>query len=268
MLKVGILGAGAIGSMVASAVDGKRVNAELVAIADQDQERAKCLAAKLSSHAPVASIEEMIARSELCIEAASQAALEQFVPMCLDQRRDMLIMSVGGLLGHEDWFGQAAERGCRIHIPSGALAGLDGIKSASVGRLYSVMLTSRKPVTALIGSKYVVEKGLQLEHLQGETVVFEGSVEEAARVFPKTSNVAAVLRFAVPLKVPVSARVVAVPGGTMNIHEIRVSGEFGRFTAIIENKPSKENPRTSQLAAYSVIATLGGLTGGGVQVGA
>jgi aspartate dehydrogenase len=266
MLKVGILGAGAIGAIVANAIDRKQVEAQLVAVTDQDRDRAKNLSASLSSHPPVLSTEEMIDRADLCFEAASQEALECFVPKALERARDMLIMSVGGLLGREDWFRQAAERGCRIHVPSGALAGLDGIKSASVGRLDSVSLTSRKPVAALLGAKYVVDHNLQLETFTEETVIFEGSVEDAARAFPKTANVAAALRLAVSAGVPVHARIVAVPDGKTNIHEIRVIGEFGRFTAISENNPSKENPRTSQLAAYSAIATLSALTKA-VQVG-
>jgi aspartate dehydrogenase len=260
MLKIGILGAGTIGAIVATAIDRKQVAAQLVALADQDRNLAEKLAANLSSPPPVVSMEEMIDRSDLCFEAASQAALECFVPKALERGRDMLIMSVGGLLGREDWFRQAAERGCRIHIPSGALAGLDGIKSASIGRLDSVSLTSRKPVAALLGAKYVVDHGLQLETFSEETVIFEGSVEDAAREFPKTANVAAALRLATSPDVAVRARIVAVPNGKTNIHEIRVTGEFGRFTAIVENNPSKENPRTSQLAAYSAIATLSGLT--------
>jgi aspartate dehydrogenase len=60
--------------------------------------------------------------------------------------------------------------------------------------------------------------------------------------------------------VPVRVRIVAVPGGTENVHEIRVQGEFGRLTIKVENVPSKSNPRTSQLAAFSAVATLKNLT--------
>jgi aspartate dehydrogenase len=56
-------------------------------------------------------------------------------------------------------------------------------------------------------------------------------------------------------------RVISVPGGKENVHEIRVQGEFGRLTVKIENVPSERNPRTSQLAAFSAIATLKNLTG-------
>ena len=262
MLKIGILGVGAIGRTIATALDQKQIDAELVALADQDQDRAKSLSSELSCHPQVVSVEEMIGRANLAVEAASQAALPDFVPKALARGRDMLIMSVGGLLGREEWFRQASEKGCRIYVPSGAIAGLDGIKSASIGRIDSALLTSRKPVAALKGSKYIVDRGIQLDRLKEDTVIFEGLAEEAARAFPATSNVAASLRLAVnpAVPVPVRVRVVAVPGGNENVHEIRVQGEFGRLTVTVENVPSKSNPRTSQLAAFSAIATLKNLT--------
>jgi aspartate dehydrogenase len=262
MLKIGILGVGAIGQTIATAIDQKQLSAELVAVSDQDRARADALSAELAAHPAVVSLEDMLDRVDLAVEAASQAALADFVPKALERGRDMLIMSVGGLLGREEWFRQAEEKGCRIYVPSGAIAGLDGIKSASIGRIESATLTSRKPIAALRGSKYVVDRGLQLDSFKQETVIFEGLAEEAAHAFPTTSNVAASLRLAVnpAVPVPVRVRVVAVPGGEKNVHEIRVEGEFGRLAVTVENVPSKNNPRTSQLAAYSAIATLKNLT--------
>jgi aspartate dehydrogenase len=259
-LRVGILGVGSIGRTLATALDAKRIDAELVAITDQDSERAEALAAELASRPRVVSLHELIQRADLVVEAASQCALLDFVPRALAAGRDMLIMSVGGLLGHEEWFRQASEKNCRIYVPSGAIAGLDGIKSASMGYVQSAVLTSRKPIAALRGTKYVVDHNIPLESFQEETLIFEGSAEEAARAFPTTSNVAASLRLAISCTVPVLVRVVAVPGGSKNVHEIRVQGEFGRLSVDVENEPSKANPRTSQLAAFSALATLTNLT--------
>jgi aspartate dehydrogenase len=261
-MKVGILGLGAIGSTIAAAIDCKQVDAELVALADQDRARAEALSAELTNHAAVVSIDEMIERSDLAVEAASHSALGEFVPKALRRGRDMLIMSVGGLLGHEEWFRAAHEQGCRIYVPSGAIAGLDGIKSASMGRIESAMLTSRKPVAALKESNYVMERDLPLDSYREDTVIFEGLAEEAAHAFPATSNVAASLRLAIdPIaRIPVRVRIIAVPGGSENEHEIRVEGEFGRLTVKVENVPSRANPRTSRLAAFSAIATLKNLT--------
>jgi aspartate dehydrogenase len=261
MLKVGILGVGAIGRVIARALDEGELGATLVALADRDHARAEALSSELSSHPPVVCTDEMIERCELAVEAASQAALPGFVPKALARGRDMLIMSVGGLLGHDEWFREAAKRNCRIYVPSGAIAGLDGIKSASIGRIEMAQLTSRKPVAALKGSQYVIDRGLDLDGFREDTVIFEGTAEEAARAFPATSNVAASLRLAVHAAAPVHVRVVAVPGGNENVHEIRVCGEFGKLTMKVENVPSRSNPKTSQLAAFSAVATLKNLTG-------
>jgi len=260
MLKVGILGVGAIGRVIAKALDEHQLEAELVALADQDRARAEALSSGLSCHPPVVCVDEMIDRCELAVEAASQAALPEFVPKALACGRDMLIMSVGGLLGREEWFREAGEKNCRIFVPSGAIAGLDGIKSASIGKIEMAQLTSRKPVAALRGSKYVADRGIDLDGFTEDAVIFEGTAEEAARAFPATSNVAASLRLAVDATVPVRVRVVAVPGGNENVHEIRVQGEFGKLTMKVENVPSKSNPKTSQLAAFSAVATLKNLT--------
>jgi len=261
MLKIGLLGVGAIGRVIATALDRHEVDAELVALADQDRGRAEALSRELSYHPPVLPLEEMIERTELVVEAASQAALPEFVPKALARGRDILVMSVGGLLGRDEWFREAEQKGCRIYVPSGAIAGLDGIKSASIGKVESAMLTSRKPVAALRGSQFIVEREIQVDQLKEDTVIFEGLAEEAARAFPATSNVAASLRLAVDRSVPVLVRIVAVPGGNQNVHEIQVQGEFGRLSVKVENVPSKSNPKTSQLAAFSAIATLKNLTG-------
>jgi aspartate dehydrogenase len=259
-LKIGILGVGSIGQTFANAVDKGCVQAELVAISDQDAERAANFSGVLMCRPPVVSIDEVIERADLVVEAASQAALPILVPKALAAGRDLLILSVGGLLGHDDWFRQAAEKGCHIFVPSGAIAGLDGIKSASIGRIDSAVLTSRKPAAALKGTKYVNEHKIALETIKEDTVIFDGTAEEAARAFPTTSNVAASLRLSVNGAATVRVRVVAVPNGTQNVHEIRVKGEFGELSVDIKNVPSAANPRTSQLAAFSALATLANLT--------
>ena len=260
-LRVGIFGVGSIGQTIATALDAGKIHAQLAGLADQETEKAEAFAASLASRPRVVTLHELIQRTDLVVESASQAALPHFVPKALAAGRDILILSVGGLLGRQEWFRQAEENRCRIYVPSGAIAGLDGIKSASFGCVQSAVLTSRKPVAALRGTKYVIEHHVELDALTEETLIFEGTAEEAARAFPTTSNVAASLRLAVSEKTPVRVCVVAVPGGTENVHEIRVQGEFGRLAVNIENVPSKANPRTSQLADFSALATLKNLTG-------
>jgi aspartate dehydrogenase len=246
--------------MMARALDRGEVRAALVGLTDQDRARAEKVAAALTQATPVLTLEELVRRADLIVEAASQAALPEIVPQVLEARKDLMVMSVGGLLGHEEWFRQAEERGCRIYVPSGAIAGLDGLKAACRGRVDLVTLTSRKPVAALRGTRYVLERGIDLDEFRTETVIFDGPPEEACRAFPTTSNVAASLRLAVGSPVNVRVRVAAVPGGSQNVHEITAQGEFGCLRIVVENVPSESNPRTSRLAALSALATLDGLT--------
>jgi aspartate dehydrogenase len=246
--------------MMAQALDRGQVRAVFVGLSDQDRTRAEKVAAGLAHATPVLSLDELVRRADLIVEAASQTALPEIVPKVLAAGKDLMVMSVGGLLGREEWFRQAEERGCRIHVPSGAIAGLDGLKAACRGRMDLVTLTSRKPVAALRGTKFVVERGIDLDAFKAETVIFKGPPEEACRAFPTTSNVAASLRLAVGASVNVRVQVAAVPGGTQNVHEITAQGEFGCLRMTVENVPSESNPRTSRLAAFSALATLDGLT--------
>ena len=67
------------------------MDAQLVAISDQEQEKAEKFAAGLARPPHVVSLHELIQRADLLIEAASQAVLPDFVPMTLDAGRDMLV---------------------------------------------------------------------------------------------------------------------------------------------------------------------------------
>ncbi len=169
-------------------------------------------------------------------------------------------MSVGGLLHREDWFREAASRGCRILFPSGAIAGLDGLSAACVGQMESVTLTSRKPVRALAGSSFIVDRGIELDALTQDTVIFDGLAADAARAFPATSNVAAALALTIGDRCEVRVRIVASPTSARNVHEIEARGEFGSLRIIVENVPSEANPKTSKLAALSALATLATIT--------
>ncbi|MBI3990474.1 MAG: aspartate dehydrogenase [candidate division NC10 bacterium] len=258
-LRVGIVGIGAIGRTLAKALDRGKVAAVLVALHDKDRAKAEAFASTLTHRPAILPLDELIARSDVIVEAASQGALERIVPKVLEAKKDLLVLSVGGLLRHEEWFRLAEEKGCRILVPSGAIAGLDGLKAASMGEVWSVTLVSRKPVHALKGARYVVEKGIDLEALTEETIIFEGPAREACQAFPTTANVAAALSLAGIRAEKTRVKVVAVPGGSRNLHEITVEGEFGRLQISVENIPSEENPKTSKLASLSALATLDGL---------
>ena len=149
----------------------------------------------------------------------------------------------------------ARETGCRLLAPSGAIAGLDGIKSACAGHVDSVTMVSRKPPQALEGAPYLVEREISLVGLEQETELFSGTAREACRGFPANLNVSAAVSLAGVGPDKTTVRIMAVPGLERNCHDIEVVGEFGRLAVHIENIPS-ENPKTGRLTAMSIIRSI------------
>lgn len=260
-LKVGVIGCGAIGTMIARACEGRlRGRVRLVAICDVDASKAAKLNSSLLKKVPVLTMNELIVSSDLVVEAASVNVSADVLKRCLAKGRSSLVMSVGGLLGHTDLLARAEKKGLRVFIPSGAICGIDGLKSASVGRIDSVTLTTRKPLKGLDGAPYVRRMGIDLSSIKSEKVIFDGSAEDAVRGFPQNVNVSAILSIAGIGAAKTRVRIVAAPEYTKNVHEVEITGEFGRIMTRTENVPSETNPKTSAMAFFSAIATLDGIT--------
>jgi len=266
-IKVGIIGCGTIGSEIAHACQGLlKDKVELAAICDADADKAATLAKALKRGPAVLELDELIKKSDLVVEAASVKISGEVLNRCVKASRDCMIMSVGGLIGQEKLLKQADNEGIRVYIPSGALCGVDGLKSAAVGKIDSVILTTRKPPKGLEGAPYLKENNISLSGITGETVIFEGSAEDAVKGFPQNVNVSAVLSLAGLGAKKTRVKIITSPSYTSNIHEVQIEGEAGRIFTRTENVPSKSNPKTSELAVFSAIATLAGITNS-VRVG-
>ena len=167
-----------------------------------------------------------------------------------------MMMSVGALVMNPALMDLAKEHGRVIHASSGAIAGLDGVKSAAQGKLRSVTITTRKPPNGFRGVEEVERQGIDLDKLDGPHVLFEGPAREAIKKFPASVNVSSALSLAGLGADRTTVRVVVDPEAQQNVHEIQVEGDFGRLTTRTENVPSPDNPKTSYLAALSALATL------------
>lgn len=252
-LRVGIIGCGAIGSEIARACLGRLSDRiELSAVFDVEADRARAVCHDKT----VRDIEELISRSDVVVEAASASVSAAILEECIENGRDCMLMSVGGLLGHEELLKKAQENDIRVYIPSGALCGIDGLKAASAGEISSVILTTRKPPKGLVGAPYLKEKRVDISSIKSETTVFEGSAVEAVKGFPQNVNVAAVLSLAGIGARRTVVRIVSSPEYTTNTHEVEIKGDFGHIITKTSNVPSRANPKTSAMAMLSAIATL------------
>lgn len=255
-MRVGIVGLGTIGRALCQAFDRGEVKMKLVAVTTRRRERAKCFLQGLCRQPPLLSLDELVSRSELVIEAATQEALETIAPSTLRRGKDLMVLSVGGLLDHDDWVELALQTGSRIYVPSGAIVGLDGVKGAAIGHLTAVTMITRKPPKALAGAPFVVEHHIDLDSFTEPTLIFEGSAREACRGFPANVNISAALSLAGIGADRTHLRILVDPKGTRNVHDIEVVGEFGRFSIHLENEPSETNPRTGKLTYLSILAML------------
>ncbi|MEA1944940.1 MAG: aspartate dehydrogenase [Euryarchaeota archaeon] len=261
-LKIGIFGCGAIGCAICRAIDEKTIDADLASIYDRSPEIER-FADSLASCPRVLAIDEMVKSVDIVVESASQQAVREIAPAVLSAGCDLMIMSVGAL-SDRDMFNRlvdlARRNCCRIYLPSGAVAGIDGVKSASVGRIDSVVLTTIKPPSGFSGAPYIKRHGIDLSSLREEMLLFEGPARDAVREFPANVNVAGTLSLAGVGYDDTIVRIIADPGISRNMHQIEVRGEFGVLNVRVENVPSPENPKTSYLAVLSAIATLKKLT--------
>ncbi|HID28112.1 MAG TPA: aspartate dehydrogenase [Methanosarcinales archaeon] len=259
MLRIGVVGCGAIGTEICKATDHKTVKAQLVAIYDRNHDKAINLAKSLKKTPQILDIQEMVKQIDLIVECASQEAVPLVAIPALLNKKDVVILSVGALVDSEllnKITKLARENNCKVYLPSGAIAGLDGIKSASIAKIDTVTLVTSKPPSGLKGAPYIIEKKIDLDLLKKASVIFEGSAEKAAKYFPANVNVAVALSLASLGVKKTKVKIIANPALTKNMHKIVVQGEFGKIETRVENVPSPTNPKTSYLAALSAIATL------------
>lgn len=263
MLKIGVIGCGAIGTEICKAIDKKLINAELVAIYDRNKERCNILFGMLNKKPEIASPNELIAKADIVVECASASAVREFGIKVLESGKQLMVLSVGALTDHnllKKLINSAIIHNSKIYIPSGAIAGLDGLKSASVIHIDKVILNTIKSPEGLKGAPFVIKNNIDLDSFHERTLLFEGSAEDAIKEFPANVNVAASLSLAGIGVKKTKVRVFIDPHISRNIHEISVEGEFGSFTCRVENVPCPNNPKTSFLAALSAIATLKKIT--------
>ncbi|MBB5221907.1 aspartate dehydrogenase [Amaricoccus macauensis] len=193
------------------------------------------------------------ARPDLVVECATHAAVRETVPPLLAAGIDVVIVSIGAL-GDPATIAkleEAARRGgAKATAVSGAIAGLDVLRAGALAGLESVTYVGRKPPAAWAGTP--AETILDLAGLAEATTFYEGNAVDAARDYPKNTNVTAAVALAGVGFEKTRVRLVADPGAVGNTHELEARGAFGDFRIVLNNKPLPENPKTSWLAALSV----------------
>jgi len=260
LLKIGIVGCGAIGSSLATTiVKDFSKQAELVSLYDIDTKKSQVLSRLVSKSRNLAAggLRQLIDKSDLVIEAASARSSWAVAQDVLTKRRDIMLMSVGGIVSHFKKLSSLAKKyNAKVYIPSGAISGIDALKAANLGKVKRVTLTTRKNPVSFRGVRYIEKKGIDLKRIKNERILFSGSAKDAVKYFPQNINVAAILSLAGLGENKTQVRIVASPDVKKNIHEIRVESGAARIFTRTENILHPDNPKTSYLSVLSAVATL------------
>ena len=274
---IGIIGCGTIGTELAIAMDNGRVkNVSVIVLFDKVKNAAESLRVKLQNHNPSTydNFEEFVSSSsfnntDIIIEAASQDALQRQGKTILQNGKSLMIMSVGALADSQflsELVDTAAENLAHIYIPTGAIAGIDAIRSVRT-LLDSVILTTTKGPRALADAPFFNDAGIDVNKISIRTLIYEGTANDAVKKFPSNINVAAVLSLAGVGIEKTIVKIIIDPGATTNRHEIVATGKFGEIKISVDNIPSMTNPKTSFLAILSAIECLSSICNGVVRIG-
>lgn len=251
-----LVGFGAIGSTVIRLLGERGGLGQIAAIGLRETSRPH---PSLPAGIPVLTDPEQLAGIDagLVVEVAGRASVAPWGHAALGLGMDFAASSTSAYADAVllDGLTQLARaNGARLIIPPGALGGIDALSAAARLGLTQVDHRIVKPPRAWIGTD--AETLCDLANLDSPLAFFEGTSREAAARFPQNANVALVVALAGlgPDKTRVS--LVADPAIAGNRHEIMAAGDFGRMVLQFDNAPLADNPKSSAMAALSIVRLI------------
>lgn len=247
-MQIAIIGQGAIGGYVRAHLPDGVI--EVARIVRRGNESA-------GDPPRINTVGDLPAGVDLVVDCGGHAALAMHGPAALARGIDVLTVSLGALADQAlyDQLQDAARTGgAKLQLASGAIGGLDALRAACIGPMQSVTYKGRKPPAGWLGSP--AADALDLDALTEPATHFTGTARQAALAYPKNANVAAAVALAGIGLDATWVELIADPQAQGNTHEIHATGQFGELHFQITGKGLPDNPRSSALAAQSVVSAL------------
>ncbi len=259
-MRVGIIGFGGMGKVVCRELlehqsDGK-IEIAGVIVSAEDYQQAK---QQNTMNIPLLrNFQDLLDQEpEVIAECAGHDAVRQYGNDVLAKGISLIVISIG-VLADEALYRQLSEtaklNNTSVHLPAGAVGGIDALTAARIAGLHKVTYRGRKPATAWRGTP--AEEMLDLEGLVNAECFYRGSARDAAVAYPRNSNVAATVALAGLGFDETQVELIADPGIKENMHELEVEAVSGNFRVSLSGIPLEDSPKTSALAAYSVTKCL------------
>jgi aspartate dehydrogenase len=255
-LRVAIAGFGSIGRLVGEHLDRGVEGLELVAVSARDLARASKHLAGFRNKVEAAPLAELAAGADVLVECTPPERFREAVMPAIQRGCTVLTVSATALLEHADICERAAEKGARIVLVSGSVAGLDAIRAAMIGTVRAVRMVTRKPPLSLAKSDWVKRRGIDVARITEPMRIFEGTAREAAIAFPDKFNLAATVALASIGPDRVRIEIWLDPAVERNVHRISLDADSTRLEVEIQNVPNPGHEGTGPLVAYSIIAAL------------
>lgn len=259
-LKIALIGYGAISQMLFDVFKEKKPDIDIVGVLVREG-RAKAVQKKVG--AKVAVVESLKAllklKPDVVVEAASQQAVRDWGETVLKKGIDLMVIATGAYGDPKLWKrhrAAAAKSGARLRLPSGAIAGLDGLLAMRLGKLERVKYTSIKPPHAWTGTP--AETDFDLPSIKVPTVIFKGTPADAGRLYPKNANLAVTVALCGAGLDHTDIELVAdptLPPGT-NASRLEVVSDSGELKLERIGRAMPDNPKTGVLTALTMADDL------------
>jgi aspartate dehydrogenase len=206
---------------------------------------------------------------DIVIECASKGAVREYGKIIIESKKDLIVLSVGAFSDIKflsELQNLSNLNNTRILIPTGAIAGLDSIRSVKK-YLDSLSITTTKHPKSFAGAPFFKTSKIKLDEISNKTVLFKGNAISAIEYFPANVNVAVSIALAGVGLEKTRVKIIADPMISVNKHEILAKGSFGEIHIIVQNVQSPTNPKTSYLASLSAIECLRSLCNENFRIG-
>ena len=272
---VAVLGCGALGSLVAEGVAlDLQEKWKLAGVYARTAAKAQALAGRFGCEAFTSTEAMLAAHPDVVVEAAGGDAARQHGEAVLRAGASLILLS-GGVLADEAFalrLSEAAEQGGSVlHVASGAIGGFDLMRTlafrerqlarrgqkALPGQELEARVDNFKAPASLNGAPFLEGRELPADRC---VEVFAGSAAEAIAGFPKNVNVAVAAASASAGMARTAVTITSDPALVENTHRIHVQGFGVRAEMEFASLPDPENPRSSTMTAWSVLALLDALT--------
>jgi len=259
-LRIALIGYGAISQMLFDVFKEKKAPIDVVGVLVRP---GRSKATQKSVGRKVRVVEDLKAllklKPDVVVEAASQQAVRDWGEAILKKGIDLMVIATGAYGDPKLWkkhLAAAAKSGARLRLPSGAIAGLDGLLAMRLGKLERVKYTSIKPPHAWSGTP--AETDFDLPSINQPTVIFRGTPADAGRLYPKNANLAVTVALCGAGLDRTDIELVAdptLPPGT-NASRLEVVSDSGELRLERLGKSMPDNPKTGVLTALTMADDL------------